>query len=509
MNMKSIDINITTLSEDIRQIANRSGGEKLDMLRFCKDHPNPLILRDNKPILDISQDEFVGIFDLKSNHTFLSPAQVHRLGKYGKLSLPANIALMLKAAWESYMAEISGSSKDSGPDLGSRLTDPLSVKKHIKEFKPSRDKFYALLKNYTECVESNTTYSICDFYIRDLLEENTFLMENERIGQLYPEEVITEKMVLHRIPKSQQAAYFQLKERWKLKSSELDDMLLSLERRKRMNQNMEDRYFRTFGQSEAGKSKLLYRIEQYKIILKIMRDQPDLSYRELISFASAKMLKADGERNELKRKIARSLTFLGDPGLDNSTGPVSAKFRNAYMDACKKLLKKLFFLLHSDTCPNYAELSKHKQGQINELWLQLMKGKREESYSFSQTMMLYSLPDYEKLESIYNRACEILDINPENFEIGNRLEFMISKGRPIDELMEFLTNETESLELHLAHLELVQNEYTNEDKTQYYREALNDISDHSDLLQREIIELKEQVQKLKQRISNDLLKFAR
>ena len=59
--MKSTDINITTLSEDIRQIANPSGGEKLDMLRFCKDHPSPILFRDKKPILDISQDEFVGI----------------------------------------------------------------------------------------------------------------------------------------------------------------------------------------------------------------------------------------------------------------------------------------------------------------------------------------------------------------------------------------------------------------------------------------------------------------
>ena len=507
--MKSTDINITTLSEDIRQIANPSGGEKLDMLRFCKDHPSPILFRDKKPILDISQDEFVGIFDLKSNHYFLSPGQVYRMGTYRKLSLPAIIALMLKAAWEIYMAELSGTSDDSGLDLGSRLKDSLSVEKHIMDFKPNRDKFYALLKDHAEGAESHTAYSKCDFYIRDLLEENTFLIENEKIGQLYPEEVITEKILLNRIPESQQAAYFRQKERWKLKSTELDDMLLHLERRKRMNQNLEDRYFRTFAKSELEKSKLQYRVERFRIIMMLIPLQPDLSYRDLVRLASDRMLKADKEKNELKKKISRSFNYIGEPGSDSSTDNVSADFRKGYMDACKKLLKKLFFLLHSDTCPNYNQLSQQKQGKINELWLQLLKGSREESYSLSQSMMLYSLPDLEKLESIYRRACEILDINPGNFEIGNRLEFMISIGTPVDELLEFLTNETESLELHLAHLDLIQTEYTNEDKTHSYREALNDVSVHTEKLRRDIADLKEQVNNLKQKISNGLSKMAK
>jgi len=72
-----------------------------------------------------------------------------------------------------------------------------------------------------------------------------------------------------------------------------------------------------------------------------------------------------------------------------------------------------------------------------------------------------------------------------------------------------LYNETESIELHLAHLELIQNEYTNEDKTQVYREALNDISTHSNNLEKEIADLKQKVQQLKKRISNNLLRVTK
>ncbi len=95
---------------------------------------------------------------------------------------------------------------------------------------------------------------------------------------------------------------------------------------------------------------------------------------------------------------------------------------------CRKLLKKLFFLLHSDTCPGYSGLSGLKRTEINELWLELMKSTKDDLFSFSPTMMLYNLPDYQHLETIYLRACDILGIDPESYETGNRLEFMIKKG---------------------------------------------------------------------------------
>ena len=58
-------------------------------------------------------------------------------------------------------------------------------------------------------------------------------------------------------------------------------------------------------------------------------------------------------------------------------------------------------------------------------------------------------------------------------------------------LLEFLKSETEQLELHLARLELVQNEYTNEDQTQVYRMAMENINGHTERLKCEISDLEE------------------
>ena len=222
-----------------------------------------------------------------------------------------------------------------------------------------------------------------------------------------------------------------------------------------------------------------------------------------------KKIKLSEGRNEIKNKIARSLNDIEYVISDGSLSPVTTEFKNSYMQACKKLLRKLFFILHSDTCPKYSGLSAQKKTEINKLWLKLMKSTKDELYSFSPIMMLYSLPDYDQLKSIYKKACEILEINPDDFEIGNRLEFMIRKGTPIKAILEFLKSETERLELHLAHLELVQNEYTHDDQSQLYRDALANISVYSERLKSEVADLKKQITKLKKKISNGFIKVVK
>jgi predicted nucleic acid-binding Zn-ribbon protein len=282
-----------------------------------------------------------------------------------------------------------------------------------------------------------------------------------------------------------------------------------LERKKRLNLGLENKYFRIFGSLEAEKSKFTCRFEKYNIILEVMHENPELSYRELIRSAEDRLTKAKREQNDIKNKITRSQNRIDYTIAEISQETVSDDFRNSYMQECKKLLRKLFFLLHTDTCPNYSELAGHKKSEINKLWLKLMKSTKEEMYSFSPSMLLYSLPDYEQLKLIYERACAILGIDPDCFETGNRLEFMIRKGASIESITEFLKSETEQLELHLARLELVQNEYTNEDQTQIYRLAMENINGYTERLKREISDLKKQIHKLKKQIANDYIKVTR
>ncbi len=154
--------------------------------------------------------------------------------------------------------------------------------------------------------------------------------------------------------------------------------------------------------------------------------------------------------------------------------------------------------MHSDTCP-VQNLSKEQKSGINKLWLELMSSK-DELYSYSPDMLMWSLPDYDRLLSILTRACKILGIKAEDLEVADRLELMIKKGTSIEKIIAFLKHDIEKLQLHLTNLEIIQDDYTNENKTQLYRDALEKAEGHRVKFNNEILELKKQILTLKDKI---------
>ncbi len=127
---------VTKLSDDIRLAFTNAFGEDEEMIRICRDHGNPLLFQDKKPVLDITKDEFVGVFNTNANHFFLSPIHVFRLGIYCRLAFPSLIALILKAQWESFIAYNSLVPSNSRASFGSLLSDDNLIENYIKEFKP-------------------------------------------------------------------------------------------------------------------------------------------------------------------------------------------------------------------------------------------------------------------------------------------------------------------------------------------------------------------------------------
>jgi len=493
------------LSDDIRQIYKIKYGEGSEMVRLCIDHPDPYLFHDKKPVLGITQDDFVGIFNTGSNRYLLNAVQAMRFGVYCRLALPNLIALILKAEFECYLTSIPVESSIVSPASESHLHEKDRIEECFSFFRPDIGRIYDLIRNNPEEPYASITYSHTSFFASDLLRQHRFLAGNERIAQKYPGNEYTEAVLLGKMSGQERERYFRMKEIWKTKSTGLDDMLMNLERKKRLNQSLEDKYFRLFGNSEAEKAKHALRILRLTAVLTIMKDHPDLSYRELLGLAEDRIFEAEKANIDLKNKITRSQNYIENL-IPEGTRLVSDEFRNSYILQCRKLLKKLFFLLHSDTCPGYSGLSGLKRTEINELWLELMKSTKDDLFSFSPTMLLYNLPDYQHLESIYLRACDILGINPESYETGNRLEFMIRTGATLPSIFEFLSSETEQLEIHLASLELIQNEYINEDQTQYYREGMRDVNAHSEKLKGEIAFLKVQIIYLKKEISGKLVK---
>ncbi|MBP1666243.1 MAG: hypothetical protein H6Q23_1103, partial [Bacteroidetes bacterium] len=407
---------------------------------------------------------------------------------------------MIKAEWERLILTATRqSSTNYQPNLGLVLRNSELTEKYIRDFRPDTGKFFVLIR-YTVQNSKDITYGLVDFLIIELLTGRKFLCEPGQTGLQYSDMENTELLILSEASESERSEYNTLKIRWTEKSSELDDFLLILEQRKRFNINTEDKYFSIFGKEETEKAGLRYRMEKLRIVLSIMKDTPGLSYRELLTMAEERLKSAEIKNNEIRLRIARSQNCVNTESFDFPGTYITEDLKNKYTKSVKALLRKIWFLCHPDTSPDYNNLSEEKKKEIDELWLRTMSSTKEEQYSYSPNMLLYHLPDKDQLEAIYLRICTILGIEADYYETGNRLDFMIRTGTSITGLIEFLKYEISKISLQLTNLELIQDEYTNDIKTQKYRSALENISRHSDMLKNEIGELKVSLRLLKDEI---------
>ena len=233
-----------------------------------------------------------------------------------------------------------------------------------------------------------------------------------------------------------------------------------------------------------------------------------MSYRELIITARERLADSEIERMELEGKIKRSRNYIETLECSGTTSMASYEFTQAYTRECKALLNEIYKLLHEDTSKNYCHSFHVKRDELDALWLELMKSTKDELFSYSPSMLLYSYPEYQQLLSIYRRACKVLGKNPDFEYIGDRLEYMIGYGAPLDAVLEYLRNEIKRIEIHLAHIELIRDEYTSEKQTRYYFNACENADSHSEMLKSEIKEIKEQIRTAKKTISLQYVKAA-
>ena len=100
-----------------------------------------------------------------------------------------------------------------------------------------------------------------------------------------------------------------------------------LERKKRLNLGLENKYFRIFGNLEAEKSKLTLQAREIHDYPGDHAENPELSYRELIRSAEDRLTKAKREQNDIKNKITRSQNHIDFTITEDSQHAVSDEFQ--------------------------------------------------------------------------------------------------------------------------------------------------------------------------------------
>jgi hypothetical protein len=239
-----------------------------------------------------------------------------------------------------------------------------------------------------------------------------------------------------------------------------------------------------------------------------MGEKPHLSYEELYAEAQMYLNEAKHKHEEVLANIFKSSNFIkGIPDDQNQNEAMNDLVYQEYKKAYKLLRKKVYFLLHEDKIPGFDVLPPDIKRRITNLWRELQDFINKDDYRYEPGMLGYHCPDLQRLKNIYHRTCKLRNINPEDFDWddSNRLAFLISRGTPIESLIELFEKEIKELvEIHLPKIELEKRESMLNKQTQLYKAALNDISEHENFLKIKIEELKSTIEILDNEISGHL-----
>ncbi|MDB4583442.1 hypothetical protein N9164_09840, partial [Draconibacterium sp.] len=266
--------------------------------------------------------------------------------------------------------------------------------------------------------------------------------------------------------------------------------------------NIRNDYYREFGDLELDKLYLLKKEEKCKIILHLIQNHPGYSNELIEELTNKELAEYDLIIKELKKVCNRSNFYIDNNFFPGSRPSGTLEMLRDYKKRYDKLKKKIVNKLHPDARSRQPTFIEEMNKTLDHLWIEYSDLVYcEQPFSLSPTMMLYHIVDIDKLKLIYIKVCECLKITPDELEPGNRLDFMIHNGSCSKDIIQFMEDDIERLELQLANFELTLNQHKYEDQIIYYEKAMEDIEYQKSILQDEIKELENKCLKMEKEIS--------
>lgn len=426
----------TPLSEDLGWLIKEKlskDGYKLENL--CKENQDNgiMLLKDGNPALpQLSQDDFLSVFDLGKNHLYLKPEQVMRIGIACRLPFYSIVSLMLKALWELHLYENLKSQNFTLNHLFQNQKLLIKIQNSFKLTVIQVGDLFKLLEGYDHLVsqigESSANFMLT---IDEMLANNLHLIPNRSVEDAYGYRKLKENRLLNEHKdNSLKSSFIELKKRFVKLLTLITNLLYDILEVKLLNQNIDDQYLRIFGDQYYKYKEVFIDAEIYEARIRIKENNPSLTEEEVNAELVQLLTEKEAELEELQKNMKRTCNYYPS-FFDSDHKTFSNSEILKYVQEIRKLLDKCYKILHPDLLS--AELSKklteEQHEELNELWYQVMDVRN--NFVYKPDQIGFSYPDLFRLETIYFKAETIyktagIDVSSESVILGDTLEEQVT-----------------------------------------------------------------------------------
>lgn len=511
-----------------------------------RDDPNALRLLaedgyDGKPVGSLSRRSAESFWYYNENHVFPPEDDLIRLGIFMHLDLYRIIALVLKGKWEEFFArEVCGWRANVGKNLSTVLERrEEEMQKALSKFNPdTKDLFFrllahantnlreleprpapdsghllqplnALVEEYMEkmvrggvgwLIEGHYTPEAFDTLVqRMLLDRMHWVATDSPELQHFKKRAVEEVVICFQGTNEERQEYWTLNLARNQLLMDLDDIFFRIESARLQNAKIHYKYLSIFGQYEVAlrEAKLRYfELDQKINLIQVGGDPKEVDKQ--IEKLKEEFFKLKSEIFD--SSIIKIIEIMKNPplGLEELFGrgrPITEEEKRAYISECKRILRKIWLLIHPDRLknnPDYQRLTPEQKERLKKILNDTQKVKPEEIVDGKYIESWYRSP--EALQRILDEVQSIL--KNAGINVDPRTEI---RGDTLRERLSWLKEDIRCLEglLESARLEL--HHLITDEGIQQELAILENEGKHEEIkkeMERKTVELKERIKEL-------------
>lgn len=390
---------IFLLEDDLKQLLTKNisnSSEDIQLEQLAKDHPQALYLVDpntkqSQRIGSLTIEQLRHIDDYGTQHIFIPPEDLIRLGAFLNLDIYHSLALVLKVSWEKHYAHWQGWPSQSS-NLRKLLLNTNNITEAQNHFNPDSRQ---ILELFQQC--HSYGYADLDGYDArswDTLIQEMILNDIHLISQtshelnLFARTKHKELGILQQATPSERERFWLCKCRWIAVQEELAEQLLFLENRRIEAAQLQKRWLQIFGQEYVALQHQAMELRLCQMRLKLLEMDETLDEGKLEQTLHEKVQEEHQALKQLQFHSKMSAWMQQLPAINPNKinwADVAHQYQE-YRRRCKNVLLELWKTIHPDQIQNhpaYAQLTQQQRDYLTALSKDILSIKMDESDTMS------------------------------------------------------------------------------------------------------------------------------
>jgi len=413
-----------------------------------------LLAVDLKNLSESTGNQCAEVMKIYDSDIILKKYQVKQPDEIMKIAVKAKsdfyqcLVLLLKNEWESHLINNIGEDWEVIADSG---YENINIAEWKNKFNPDTNSLYKTFRRYGSKVKLGN-YSKANFYM--LVQEMILVdLHIAALGCPEVENFILRKKKSDNILKNctleEKENFWEIKSTWLQHQNTLEDLLLVLEQCRLHNAHVDWEFLFKFGENYLKLKMAIMRNDLIKLKMELQEVMQFSKLNDLEELILEVQKNMEVKLEELRTKIAFApIHYKSDLGV-----ALSISDESNYRRKAKKLLRKIWRLVHPDILANdssYQKMTESQKQKLAQLWAQAMKIRPEE-VGFTEAQFGYNYRSIVVLEEILEQIKNIfkyagLDIDPN----------LIIHGDTVSKQTEWLKKaiEKQDAEISFVHAEI-------------------------------------------------------